>query len=107
LPCVFLSGARQRGSHAVWFRRRQLLLFAMRREKTHGKDYLPCVVRRGARQRRFTVQNATVRPDEKLTAKCLPCVFGPLPCARGARQSIGFPLCSEATCSCIWKYCLI
>jgi GH24 family phage-related lysozyme (muramidase) len=49
LSCVFLTGARQRGSHAVWFRRRQLLLFAVRREKTHGKDYLPCVVRRGAR----------------------------------------------------------
>jgi hypothetical protein len=75
LPCVFLTGARQRGLHAVWFRRRQLLLFAVRREKTHGKEYLPCVVRRGARQRRFTVQNATVRP---------------LPCAptKNARQRV-------------------
>jgi hypothetical protein len=36
--------------------------FAVHREKTHGKDYLPCVVRRGARQRGFTVQNATVCP---------------------------------------------
>jgi hypothetical protein len=36
--------------------------FAVRHEKTHGKDSLPCVVRRGARQRGFTVQNATVCP---------------------------------------------
>jgi hypothetical protein len=27
--------------------------FAVRHEKTHGKDYLPRVVRRGARQRRY------------------------------------------------------
>jgi hypothetical protein len=32
-----------------------------------------------------------VCPDKKRTAKSLPCVFGPLPCARGARQSRGFP----------------
>jgi hypothetical protein len=32
-----------------------------------------------------------VRPDEKRTAKGLPCVFWPLPCARGARQSPCFP----------------
>jgi hypothetical protein len=36
--------------------------FVVRREKTHDKDYLPCVVRRSARQRAFTVQNATVCP---------------------------------------------
>jgi hypothetical protein len=62
LPCVLLPGARQRVPHAVCLRCRQLLFFAVRREKTHGKDYLPCVVRRGARQRGFTMQNATVRP---------------------------------------------
>jgi hypothetical protein len=39
-----------------------LLLFAVRRGKTHGKRCLPCVARRGARQRGFAVQNATVRP---------------------------------------------
>jgi hypothetical protein len=52
-----------------------LLFFAVRHGKTHGKDYLPCVVRRGARQRVFTVQNATVRP---------------LPCApmKNARQRV-------------------
>jgi hypothetical protein len=32
-----------------------------------------------------------VRLDEKRTAKSLPCVFGPLPCARGARQTHYFP----------------
>jgi hypothetical protein len=58
----FWPGARQRASHAVSPRRRQLLFFPVRREKTHGKDYLPCVVRRGARLRGFTVQNATVCP---------------------------------------------
>jgi hypothetical protein len=55
LPFVFLTGARQRGLHAVWFRHRQLLLFAVHREKrttkiiyralsdvAHGKDALPC-----------------------------------------------------------------
>jgi hypothetical protein len=35
-----------------------------------------------------------VRPDEKCTAKRLPCVLGPLPCGRGARQSCCFPLCA-------------
>jgi hypothetical protein len=52
---VFLPGAQQRGSHTVWFRRRQLLLFVVHREKrttkiiyralsdvAHGKDALPC-----------------------------------------------------------------
>jgi hypothetical protein len=58
----FLPGARQRASHAVTSRRRQLLLFAVRHEKTHDKDYLPCVVRRDAQQRGFTVQNATMCP---------------------------------------------
>jgi hypothetical protein len=61
-PCVLLHGARQSVSHAISFRCRQLIFFAVHREKTHGKDYLPCVVRRGARQRGFTVQNATVCP---------------------------------------------
>jgi hypothetical protein len=72
---AFFPGARQRASHAVSSRCRQLLFFAVRRGKTHGKDYLPCVVRRGARQRVFTVQNATVRP---------------LPCApmKNARQRV-------------------
>jgi hypothetical protein len=88
-------GARQRASHDVSSRRRQMLFFAVRREKAHGKDYLPCVVRRGTRQRGFTVQNATVCPlpwvDEKHTAKSFPCVLGLLPCARGARQSRCFP----------------
>jgi hypothetical protein len=71
----FAPGARQRVPHAVCLRCRQLLFFAVRLEKTHGKDYLPCVVRRGARQRGFTVQNATVRP---------------LPCAptKNARQRV-------------------
>jgi hypothetical protein len=32
-----------------------------------------------------------VRPDEKRTAKTLPCIFLPLPCARGARQTACFP----------------
>jgi hypothetical protein len=62
-----------------------------------GKHSSPCVVRPGARQWDFTVQNATVpfavRPDEKRTAKSLPCVFVPLPCASGARQTLCFPLC--------------
>jgi hypothetical protein len=72
---AFFPGARQRAAHAVSFRRRQLLFFAVRRGKTHGKDYLPCVVRRDARQRVFTVQNTTVRP---------------LPCApmKNARQRV-------------------
>jgi hypothetical protein len=96
LPCVLLPDARQRVSHAIWFRCRQLLCFAVHREKTHGKDYLPCVVRRGARQRGFTVQNATVRHDENRTAKRLPCVLGPLPCARQSRY---FPLCR---CTKLW-----
>jgi hypothetical protein len=75
LSCVLLPGARQRVSHAVCLRCRLLLFFAVRREKTHDKDYLPCVVRCGARQRGFTVQNATVRP---------------LPCAptKNARQRV-------------------
>jgi hypothetical protein len=65
---------------------------------------------RNARQRLFTVRCQTrrttkglyrakcycvpfvVRPDEKRTAKSLPCVLGPLPCARGTRQSRYFPL---------------
>jgi predicted secreted Zn-dependent protease len=67
LPCVLLPDARQRVSHAVSSQCHQLLFFAVRHEKTHGKDYLPFVVRRGARQKGFTVQNATVCP---------------LPCAR-------------------------
>jgi hypothetical protein len=72
---AFFPGARQRASHAVSSRRRQLLFFAVRRGKTHGKDYLSCIVRRGARQRVFTVQNATVCP---------------LPCAptKNARQRV-------------------
>jgi hypothetical protein len=72
---AFFPGARQRASHAVSSWRRRLLFFAVRHGKTHGKDYLPCVVRRGARQRVFTVQNATVRP---------------LPCApmKNARQRV-------------------
>jgi hypothetical protein len=62
LLCVLCLGARQRASHAVSSRRRQLLFFAVRCEKTHGKDCLPCVVRYGAQQRGFTVHNATVCP---------------------------------------------
>jgi hypothetical protein len=71
----FFPGAQQRASHGVSSGRRQLLFFTVHREKTHDKDYLPCVVRRGARQRGFTVQNATVCP---------------LPCAptKNARQRV-------------------
>jgi hypothetical protein len=49
--------------------------FAVRLGKTHGKDCLTCVVRRGAWQRGFTVQNATVRP--------LPCAL-----TKNARQKV-------------------
>jgi hypothetical protein len=94
LLCAFNGGARQRAViavrfglwrtakvrdyHAFFFRRTTKIVtrrltpapsvafFTVRREKTHGTGYLPCVVRRGARQRGFTVQNATVCP--------LPCV---------------------------------
>jgi hypothetical protein len=94
LLCAFNGGARQRAVIAVrfglwrtakvrdyrvfFFRRTAKIVtrrltpapsvafFTVRREKTHGTGYLPCVVRRGARQRGFTVQNATVCP--------LPCV---------------------------------
>jgi hypothetical protein len=69
--------------------------FAVRREKTHCKYYLPCVVRCGARQRGFTVQNATVCPlscAPTKNTKSLPCILGLLPCARGTRQSHCFPL---------------
>jgi hypothetical protein len=78
----FAPGARQRVSHAVWRQCRQLL-------------FLPCVVKK-ARQRLSTVRCQTwrttkglycvkcyhapfaVRPDEKGTAKRLPCVLWPL-----------------------------
>jgi hypothetical protein len=39
-----------------------VVFFAVLHEKMHGKDYLLCVVSHGARQRGFTVQNATVCP---------------------------------------------
>jgi hypothetical protein len=78
LPCISCPGARQRALFAVRFSRRRTAKSPLCRafcSQVHGKEgytpfgsgavscfCLPCVVRRGARQRRFTVQNATVLP---------------------------------------------
>jgi hypothetical protein len=80
LPCVFLP-AHGKGRHTLSHPVAVSCFFCRAPWKTHGKDYLPCVVRRGVRQRGFTVQNATVcplpcAPDKKRMAKSLPCVLG-------------------------------
>jgi hypothetical protein len=83
LLCVLDYGTRRRPMIAVCFSAGACCLapapsvafFAVRREKTHSKDSLPCVIRRDARQRGFTVQNATVCP--------LPCAL-----TKNARQRI-------------------
>jgi hypothetical protein len=61
LPCVF-SRRTAKGVPRRLIPAPSVAFFAVRREKTHGKDYLPCVARRVARQRGFNVQNATVCP---------------------------------------------
>jgi hypothetical protein len=122
LPCVSCPGARQRGLFAVRFSLRRTAKRVTRRLVPAPSIAFVCRASwKNARQRLFTVHCQTWRtaktlyrakcyrapfavcPDEKRTAKCLPCVFGPLPCARGARQSSGFPLwlvvtdCSSST----------
>jgi hypothetical protein len=110
LPCVlcpgaqqrshlcraFFLGARQRASHVVSFRRRQLLflpcavkklttkiIYRVLSDAAHGKGALPCkmlpcalcrVPRRETHGKEFAV-----RPDEKRMAKSLSCVLEPLP----------------------------
>jgi hypothetical protein len=50
---------------------------------------------KSARQCDFTVQNSVVCPVEKRTTKTLSCVFVPLSCARGARQTpVSCSICS-------------
>jgi hypothetical protein len=61
LPCVF-SRRTAKGVPRRLAPVPLVVFFAVRRGKTHGKDCLPCVVSHGARQRGFTMQNATVRP---------------------------------------------
>jgi hypothetical protein len=64
-------------------------------DAAHGKGaspckMLPCALCRAPRQKTHG-KGFAVRPDKKRTAKGLPCVLRPLPCARGARQSRCFP----------------
>jgi hypothetical protein len=74
LPCVF-SRCTAKGVTRRLIPAPSVAFFVVRHGKTHDKDYLSCIVRRGARQRVFTVQNATVCP---------------LPCApmKNARQRV-------------------
>jgi hypothetical protein len=61
LPCVF-PWRTAKGVACRFIPAPSVAFFAVCREKTHDKDHLPCVVRCGARQRGFTVQNATMCP---------------------------------------------
>jgi hypothetical protein len=101
------SGARQTMLHAVWTLSklgRSLLAFLCRASHiTHGKELcralpFPKAHDKGLCRVKMHRAPFAVRLGKMRTAKAVPCVFWPLPCASAHESGSGSPLCGQVFC---------